>query len=286
MILEATNLTKTYKSGKAVDAISLKLKIGQIYGVLGRNGAGKTTLFKILCNLVTADHGSLKIHSTKLKPIGAIIENPGLYTYLNAYENLKVFAEIQNAPRDKTRLEQYLKTVGLPLDRKDAVRHFSMGMKQRLAIAIALLNDPEIVILDEPFSGLDPMGVSDLIQLIKSLAAKNKSVLISSHMLAELQNCCDYLYVIDRGKLVNQGETTRLFNHSISRYKIKGNGVEQVKNKLFKIIFAEKNSIDIECKATEISKILENLIQQGYQITACIPQVTLNELLSQQPNDV
>ena len=286
MILEANNLTKSYKSGKAVDHISMQLKAGKIYGLLGKNGAGKTTLFKILCNLVTPDSGMLKIHSEKRKSIGAIIENPGLYGYLNAYENLKIFAEIQDAPRDRKSLQDYLKNVGLPLERKDAVRNFSMGMKQRLAIAIALLNDPEIIILDEPFSGLDPTGVSALIQLIKSLAVQNKSILISSHLMTELQNCCDYLYVIDSGKLVNQGETNVLFNKCISRFTIKGNGVGQAENEFPHIIFAEDHRIDIQCNSTEISNVLEQLVQKGYKITACVPQLTLNELLSPLPHDV
>ena len=286
MILEANNLTKSYKSGKAVDHISMQLKAGKIYGLLGKNGAGKTTLFKILCNLVTPESGTLKIHSEKRKSIGAIIENPGLYGYLNAYENLKIFAEIQNAPRDKKSLQDYLKNVGLPLERKDTVRNFSMGMKQRLAIAIALLNDPEIIILDEPFSGLDPTGVSALIQLIKSLAVQHKSILISSHLMTELQNCCDYLYVIDSGKLVNQGETDALFQRCISRFTIKGNGVGQAKNEFPNIIFAEDHRIDIQCDSTEISNVLEKLVQKGYKITSCVPQLTLNELLSPLPHDV
>ena len=286
MILEANNLTKSYKSGKAVDHISMQLKAGKIYGLLGKNGAGKTTLFKILCNLVTPDSGTLKIHSEKRKSIGAIIENPGLYGYLNAYENLKIFAEIQDAPRDRKSLQDYLKNVGLPLERKDAVRNFSMGMKQRLAIAIALLNDPEIIILDEPFSGLDPTGVSALIQLIKSLAVQNKSILISSHLMTELQNCCDYLYVIDSGKLVNQGETNVLFNKFISRFTIKGNGIGKVKNEFPNIIYAEDHRIDIQCNSTEISNVLEQLVQKGYKIITCVPQLTLNELLSPLPHDV
>lgn len=286
MILEANNLTKSYKSGKAVDHISMQLKAGKIYGLLGKNGAGKTTLFKILCNLVTPDSGTLKIYSEKRKSIGAIIENPGLYGYLNAYENLKIFAEIQDAPRDRKNLQDYLKNVGLPLERKDAVRNFSMGMKQRLAIAIALLNDPEIIILDEPFSGLDPTGVSALIQLIKSLAVQHKSILISSHLMTELQNCCDYLYVIDSGKLVNQGETNMLFQRCISRFTIKGNGIGKAKNEFPNIIYAEDHRIDIQCNSTEISNVLEQLVQKGYKIASCVPQLTLNELLSPLPHDV
>ncbi|WBL24150.1 ABC transporter ATP-binding protein [Zunongwangia sp. HGR-M22] len=280
MILKATNLTKRYKSGNAVDNISIQLKSGGIYGLLGKNGAGKTTLFKLLTNLITPDEGFLKINSAKLKPIGAIIENPGLYSYLNAYENLKIFAEIQNAPRNEVSLQEYLKNVGLPIDRKDAVRNFSMGIKQRLAIAIALLNDPEIIILDEPFSGLDPTGVSALIQLIKSLAANNKAVLISSHLMNELQNCCNYLYVIDSGKIVIQGETNVLFENCVSTYIIKGDGIEKAENLLPNLISAEVNRIAIKCTTSEISEVLRMLLEKEFLISSCTPQVTLDELLN------
>src|SRR5690606_28536453 len=129
-------------------------------GLVGANGAGKTTLFKILLGLVTADSGSVSVASEGKKIVGGIIEKPALYEYLNAHDNLKVFSKMQGSPYDKNTLYTALEKVGLGLDRKDPVKNFSMGMKQRLGIAIALLNNPKCLILDEPFSGLDPLGIA------------------------------------------------------------------------------------------------------------------------------
>ena len=147
MIISGLNLSKSYGKLKVLNDINISCAAGEICGLLGSNGAGKTTLFKILCKLVNPDSGAVKINAKGAKPIGAIIEKPALYDYLNAFDNLKIFASIQGAATDKKTLNESLKKVGLPLDRKDPVRNFSMGMKQRLGIAIALLNNPKCLVL-------------------------------------------------------------------------------------------------------------------------------------------
>ena len=278
-MLNAIKLSKSYKSGKVLDAVSLSLKPGTISGLLGRNGAGKTTLFKILCGLVTPDSGEVHIASKQAKPIGAVIEEPGLYTYLNAYENLKLFAQIQGAPADRASLENYLSQVGLPLERKDAVRNFSMGMKQRLAIAIALLNAPDILILDEPFSGLDPTGVASLIQLIKTLAAQQISILVSSHLMAELQKSCDYLYVIDQGKIVNEGPTQSLLNALISVYTLTGTALETAPCLKPYLLKSEFKRVTLNCEGTPISELLKRLITAGFEVHSCVPDISLEQLI-------
>ena len=278
-MLHATELSKSYKSGKALHNFSIELKPGVISGLLGRNGAGKTTLFKILCGLITPDHGTVTVASRRPKPIGAVIEQPGLYGYLNAYENLKLFAQIQKAPADLKSLKNYLESVGLPTDRKDPVRNFSMGMKQRLGIAIALLNDPEILILDEPFSGLDPTGVASLIKLIKKLAAQNIAILLSSHLMTELQKCCDYLYVIDNGFLVNKGETKKLLDGLISRYTITATNIETSRTLQPYLVAAEKNTASIKCSSEHIPAILQNVLEEGFAVTSCVPDITLEQLV-------
>lgn len=278
-MLKATDLSKSYKSGNALQNFSIELKPGVISGLLGRNGAGKTTLFKILCSLVTPDHGTVSIASKRAKPIGAVIEQPGLYGYLNAYENLKIFAQIQKAPADLKSIEAYLKSVGLPLDRKDPVRNFSMGMKQRLGIAIALLNDPEILILDEPFSGLDPTGVASLIKLIKNLATQNIAILLSSHLMTELQKCCDYLYVIDNGTLVNEGETKTLLDGLISMYTLTATNIQTCAALQPYLFSTEKNTASITCTSEQIPGILQNVLAEGFAVTSCVPDITLEQLV-------
>jgi len=279
-MLEATALSKTYTSGKALDAVSISLKAGSISGLLGRNGAGKSTLFKILSGLVTQDSGVVTVSSAKNKPIGAVIEHPGLYDYLNAYDNLKVFAKIQGAPFDMNTLRNYLHNVGLPLDRKDPVRNFSMGMKQRLGIAIALLNDPDILILDEPFSGLDPTGVAALIKLIKNFAAHGMAILLSSHLMAELHKSCDYLYIIDKGAIVNHGPTFELINALVTRYTITAAQLETSSFIKPFMIYSEENTVTVNCASTEIPKLLLGLLTEGFQVTSCVPAITLEQLLN------
>lgn len=278
-MLKATGLTKTYSSGKALDNVSIFLKSGTISGLLGKNGAGKSTLFKILCGLVTADSGVVSITSKRDKPIGAVIEHPGLYGYLNAYENLRIFASIQNTASDNTSIENYLRLVGLPLHRKDPVQNFSMGMKQRLGIAIALLNNPEILILDEPFSGLDPTGVASLIALIKQFASEGIAILISSHLMAELHKCCDYLYVIDDGAIVNHGPTFQLINNLVSLFTITAANINEAKAIKQYSFTAEVNSVTVKCGSAEIPNLLTALLTEGYQVTSCVPNITLEQLL-------
>ena len=277
-MLKATQLSKSYKSGKALDHVSIQLEAGTIKGLLGKNGAGKTTLFKALCGLVTPDEGIVKISSDRPKPIGAVIEAPGLYNYLSAPENLKIFAQIQGAPADKQALEGYLTEVGLFTDRKDPVRNFSMGMKQRLGIAIALLNKPDILVLDEPFAGLDPDGVDALIQLIKKLARQGIAILLSSHLMSELQKSCDYLYVIENGSIVNQGETQRLIDGLVHMYTLTAKDIEHAEAISPYMISSEKDRVTIKCD--RISEVLQDLLQAGYQVTSCTPKITLEQLLT------
>src|SRR5690606_1026774 len=189
-VLLGEKLCKTYSSGQVLDNTTVQIDPGQIYGLLGRNGGGKSTLFKILCGLIKPDTDTASVQAARAKPIGANIEKPGLYPYLNAADNLRIFAGIQGLSKNKADIVQHLIKVGLPIDRHDPVRNFSMGMKQRLGIAIALLNDPEYLVLDEPFNGLDPIGVASLIQLIQQLAfTEHIGILLSSHLMVELTKC-------------------------------------------------------------------------------------------------
>ncbi|MFC6102394.1 ABC transporter ATP-binding protein [Olivibacter domesticus] len=279
-MLIGNNLSKTYPSKKALEDVSIEIAAGQICGLLGRNGAGKTTLFRILCGLIKPDSGSVTINSKRSKPVGGIIERPGLYNYLSAYDNLKIFAGIQGAATDTNTIQQHLLRVGLPLDRKDPVRNFSMGMKQRLGIAIALLNNPECLVLDEPFSGLDPIGVASLIALIQRLAAEeNIAILLSSHLMGELSKCCHYLYVIDNGQIVNAGTTVQLINEHISSFSITAKNISSSSTlEKYKIIHGI-NEVKVMCKAKEIPFLLKELLREGIEVTACTPDLTLEQLI-------
>ncbi|MVN92120.1 ABC transporter ATP-binding protein [Mucilaginibacter aquatilis] len=280
-MLEAIHLSKSYSSGKALDDVSIQMLPGQICGLLGRNGAGKTTLFRILCGLIKPDSGKMVMASQRNKPVGGIIERPGLYPYLNAYDNIKLFAGIQGAPANKEAIHQSLLKVGLPVDRKDPVRNFSLGMKQRLGIAIALLNNPEYLVLDEPFSGLDPIGVTALINLITDLAVKeNISILLSSHLMGELTRCCNYLYVMDKGRLVNKGTTAQLIGHHIHNFNITAQNITSsiVLQKYSPTIGV--NGASIVCNADEIPALLNQLLAEGILVTSCTPELSLEQLVN------
>ena len=279
-MLTGNNLSKTYASGKALDDVTISLKPGQICGLLGRNGAGKSTLFKILCGLVKPDTGQVIINSKRPKPVGGIIERPGLYSYLNAYDNLKIFAGIQGAPTRAESINQVLLKVGLPLHRKDPVRNFSLGMKQRLGIAIALLNNPECLVLDEPFSGLDPIGVTSLVNLIVGLAAnENIAILLSSHLMSEISKCCHYLYVIDQGRIVNSGTTNQLINQHIHTFSITANHLTAAKTLHGYEVKYGINDAKVICHAKDIPALLQSLLNEGIEVTACTPELTLEELI-------
>ncbi|MFD1256379.1 ABC transporter ATP-binding protein [Mucilaginibacter terrae] len=280
-MLTGTNLSKSYGFRKALHEVSIQMVPGRVCGLLGHNGAGKTTLFRILCGLIKPDSGSISITSNRPKPVGGIIEKPGLYPYLNAYDNIKIFAGIQSAPTDKESITQTLAKVGLPTNRKDPVRNFSMGMKQRLGIAIALLNNPEYLILDEPFSGLDPTGVASLIGLITALAAEeNISILLSSHLMGELSKCCHYLYVMNDGQVVNSGTTNQLVNNNIHQFSI--TAVNIASSIVLKKYDARLgvNDARVICNANQIPTLLSELLAEGIHVTSCTPELSLAQLVN------
>ena len=208
-ILKISNLHKKFRKVHAVNNVSLEIKKGNVYGILGPNGSGKSTTLGIVLNVVNKTSGdfewfdgSLSTHDA-LKKVGAIIERPNFYPYMTAEENLKLVCKIKNIPFDK--VNEKLELVGL-LDRKDSkFKTFSLGMKQRLAIASALLNDPEILILDEPTNGLDPQGIRQIRDLIKIIANQGTSILLASHLLDEVEKVCSHVIVLRYGVTLYQG---------------------------------------------------------------------------------
>ena len=202
-------LSKSYGSRPAVKALDLEVERGEIFGFLGPNGAGKTTTIRMVLGLIRPTGGRVEIlgrdlrrdRSTVLPLVGALVEAPALYGYLSGRDNLRAFAAILGGVPAE-RIDELLDLVGLTERQRDRVSSYSMGMKQRLGIAAALLNDPELLVLDEPANGLDPAGIVEMRDLLRSLAGAGKTVFISSHVLAEVQQICDRVAIINLGELV------------------------------------------------------------------------------------
>jgi ABC-2 type transport system ATP-binding protein len=213
-ILTLQNLSKNYKDVKAVQDLSFTIEKGSVYGILGPNGSGKSTTLGMVLNVVNRTsgnfhwfNGEVAVHDA-LKRVGAIIERPNFYPYMTAYDNLKLVCKIKNVSTSK--IEEKLRVVGL-LDRKDSkFKTFSLGMKQRLAIASALLNDPEILILDEPTNGLDPQGIHQIREIIKDIATQGTTILLASHLLDEVEKVCSHVVILRKGKKIYSGRVDEM----------------------------------------------------------------------------
>lgn len=266
-------MLKSFNGYSVLKDVSIQCSGGEVCGLVGANGAGKTTLFKILLGLLSADSGSVKINTSHSKPIGGIVEKPSLYGYLNAYDNLMVFGSIQGLKIDKTTAQQQLLKVGLSLDRIDPVKNYSLGMKQRLGIAIALLNDPKVLILDEPFSGLDPLGIISLKKLILSLASKDQiAIIISSHIVEHLFKICDTLFVIKEGEISTYAPTNKV------KYAILASNIKESKVlSNYKTLFDDDRVI-VHIEKDKLVDLLKNLLQEKIKITACTPIIDMEAL--------
>ncbi len=209
-ILTVTDLTKKFGHLTAVKNLSFTIEKGNVYGILGPNGSGKSTTLGIVLNVVnrTSGHfswfgGTTTTHDA-LKKVGAIIERPNFYPYMSAVENLKLVCKIKEVP--ETRIQEKLELVGLWERRDSKFKTYSLGMKQRLAIASALLNDPEILILDEPTNGLDPQGIHQIRELIKQIAARGTTILLASHLLDEVEKVCTHVVILRKGENLYTGK--------------------------------------------------------------------------------
>jgi ABC-type multidrug transport system ATPase subunit len=220
LLVRVEGLTKQFGTLKAVDNLSFSIQRGDVYGFLGQNGAGKSTTIRILLSLIQPTSGSvelfgypLKTHRKEvLRKIGAIIERPDHYRYLTAYENLRLFAQMGGIAPTRQLLMEKLELVGLASRHASKVATYSQGMKQRLGIAIALVQDPELIILDEPTNGLDPQGIADIRNLLLLLSRSyNKTILISSHLLNEVEQVATRMLIIDKGKKMVEGSVDSLF---------------------------------------------------------------------------
>ena len=211
ILLETKGLTKKYKNGIALNNVSIQVEKGTVYGLLGPNGAGKSTLLKIITRAIPKSSGEVMFENHLLdaddvKKIGAIIEHPAIYPNLTAYENLEVITTLLNI--DKKKIDEVLMMVSLTNTGKKLAKEFSLGMKQRLGIAMALINSPSLLILDEPTNGLDPLGIQGLRELIKTLSAHGITIILSSHILSEVGQIADKIGIINKGHLSYEGQNT------------------------------------------------------------------------------
>ena len=215
-ILKISNLTKKYGLLTAVSDLSFDIEKGSVYGILGPNGSGKSTTLGIVLNVVNKTDGdfswfggSLTTHQA-LKKVGAIIERPNFYPYMTAYQNLKLVCKIKGVSYDS--IEKTLETVGLDDRKHSKFSTFSLGMKQRLAIASALLNDPEILILDEPTNGLDPQGIHQIREIIKDISQRGTTILLASHLLDEVEKVCTHVVVLRKGVNLYSGRVDEMIS--------------------------------------------------------------------------
>jgi ABC-2 type transport system ATP-binding protein len=270
-VLEIKNLSKSYGRTKALDNLNLTIEPGQIYGILGPNGSGKTTTLGILLDILKQDSGTFKWFDGKygehsrLK-IGAILETPNFYPYMNGPENLNIIRQIKGI--DSVDSDALLEQVNLAHRKKSAFRAYSLGMKQRLAIAATLIGDPEVVIFDEPTNGLDPEGISEVRNILANVAKGGRTVIMASHLLDEVEKICSHVAIIKNGKLLATGPVGSILSNDIT-IEVNASDRERLtivlKNILKTDIVIERKQW-IECQiddATDIEAFSRQLYSEG-----------------------
>lgn len=236
VIIQAYGLTKRFREVIAVDNLSFTVEKGEVYGFLGQNGAGKSTTIRMLLTLVEPTAGKIEMFGQDLarhrneilRRTGAIIERPDLYKYLTALENLRIFARMSGLKPSREKLMDQLALVGLAERANSKVQTYSQGMKQRLGIAVSLVHDPELIILDEPTNGLDPQGIADIRNLVRHLSKDlGKTLFVSSHLLSEMELIADTMLIIDKGRKVVEGRKNDLLKPATIDVEIESLSVER-----------------------------------------------------------
>lgn len=277
-ILECQNLCKRFGKKQILKDVSFEIDEGDILAFIGPNGSGKTTTIKLILGLQNIDSGSVKINGydvekdfvKSIEKVGAIVENPDTYMYLSGWQNLKLVANLYKGVTDDD-LKTIVKTVGLENHIHDKVSKYSLGMRQRLGIARALINKPNLLVLDEPTNGLDPEGIKDLRILLKRLAKEGMGILISSHNLAELESFCNKVLIIDNGVILEKSEVKK-FKDNNNKYLFK---VDNTKNiKLDGMYEVTKTTFCINGEKESIASIIKTLVNEDIKIY----EVTLTEL--------
>lgn len=282
-VLELKNVSKSFGKRKIIDNISLKVNSGEIFGFLGPNGSGKTTTIKMILRLIDSDEGEIKVNGfdnrkqfeQAMECIGAIVENPDMYKYMSGIDNLKLHARIRNI--DERRIYEVLEMVGLRDRAKDKVGKYSLGMKQRLGLALTLLHNPKVLILDEPTNGLDPAGIKQLRDILKKIShEENVAVFVSSHILTEMQQMCDRVAVLDNGKIVKIEQITNSEEEKIEtielRLKNKEKAIEILKEKFEVDAEVEKNNLLVTIQTERVPEVVKELAIEDVGVKAVIPR--------------
>ena len=268
-IIEVSHLVKYYGKFKAVDDASFDVFRGDVYGFLGPNGAGKSTTIRTILSLIKPTSGQIKIFNKDisthrhyiLQRIGCIVEKPDFYNYLSAEKNLEVFARISGVSISKKKIHEMIEFVGLKGREKDKTRGFSHGMKQRLGIAQTLLHDPEMIILDEPTTGLDPQGIIDIRNLILQLKnVQNKTILLSSHILSEIELIANRMVIINKGKIIVQGPVNELLNAEDLIVSFQVNNVDKARQ------ITLSSALDIQIDSTDSKNLFLHIAQDNIPI--------------------
>ena len=281
-ILEVKNLNKKFGKKQVLQDVSFSIKEGEILGFIGPNGAGKTTTIKLILGLQSIASGEVYINgysikndfSNAIKQVGAIVESPDLYMYLSGRQNLELIANYYNNIT-KSDIDKIVKKVGLENRINDKVSKYSLGMRQRLGIAAALLHNPKVLILDEPTNGLDPEGIKEMRELLVSLSKKGIAVLISSHNLSELDNFVTNTCIIQNGKVISSSSVKELKKKNTTTFKIDLNTSKDI-DKIFKDNYKiiDDDSIELYVEKEDITKCIKKLIDNKYKVY----QVVMEEL--------
>ena len=291
-IIEINSLTKDFKDLRAVNNLNLNVFKGDVFGFLGPNGAGKSTTIRMLLSLIRPTLGSIKIfnkplhenRSEILKKVGAIVEKPDFYGYLSAYKNLEILGRMSGNNVDKKRIMEILELVGLEKRFKSKVKTFSHGMKQRLGLAQSLLHDPDLIILDEPTTGLDPQGMKEIRELIIYLSKeKGKTIFLSTHILSEIELVANRMIIINKGTTKVEGYVKDLLDSNKIKVSFEVDDIEQTQNLISISAWKEKleskteNRFIFSLTSEDISSLIKYFVDNGIKLSAVVPTRSLEE---------
>jgi ABC-type multidrug transport system ATPase subunit len=299
-VIKVDNISKHFGALKAVDDVSFEVQAGQVFGFLGQNGSGKSTTIRMLLSLIHPSSGNIELFGKSiqknraaiLEQVGAIIERPDLYPYLSATEHLQLFAKVRKQKVAAGNIIKTLEQVGLAHRAHDKVQSFSLGMKQRLGIAIALVHNPSLIILDEPTNGLDPQGIADIRSLIQHLAKEEgKTVFVSSHLLSEIEQMVHQILIIHQGKKMVEGATKELLDPEKRVVQIKTMNDELALASILSSSFSQyilprKEGVFLKLPTQTIPLLNESLIQSGVAVIGIESKNSLEDYFLQITSNV
>lgn len=289
-IINVSSLSKKFNDIHAVNDLSFTVEEGDVYGFLGQNGAGKSTSIRMLLTLIKPTAGSIRIFDKELsahrneilKQVGAVIEKPDLYKYLSAYENLAIFAKMSGIKASRAILMEQLKMVGLDERADSKVKTFSQGMKQRLGIAVALVHNPRLIILDEPTNGLDPQGIADMRNLILHLSREaGKTIVVSSHLLSEIELVANRMLIIHKGEKIVEGKVAELLDPSKSLVRVETLNNNQARHKIMQTrwgaFLCNDDKLQLRMNKEEVPQLVAEMVSLQIPVVSVDPMHSLED---------